>query len=229
MKIGGFQKVSLIDYPGRISAVVFTQGCNFRCPFCHNPELVDPGRFEDLIPQKEILSFLERRRGRLDAVVITGGEPTMQPALVPFIIQLRSMGFQVKLDTNGALPDRLEEMLDRKLLDYVAMDIKAPLERYGEVTKTKPDQQLIRRSISLIMASGLDYEFRTTAVKSLLGPADIEQIGRLIPGAKRFVLQKFVPTKTLDRDYLGESSYTDGELKAIVEKLGSVVQKATQR
>jgi pyruvate formate lyase activating enzyme len=229
MKIGGFQKVSLIDYPGRISAVVFTQGCNFRCPFCHNPELVDPGRFEDLIPQKEILSFLERRRGRLDAVVITGGEPTMQPALVPFIIQLKVMGFQVKLDTNGALPDRIEEMLDRKLLDYVAMDIKAPLERYGEVTKTKPDQQLIRRSISLIMDSGLDYEFRTTAVKSLLGPADIEQIGRLIPGAKRFVLQKFVPTKTLDRDYLGESSYTDGELKAIVEKLGSMVQKATQR
>jgi pyruvate formate lyase activating enzyme len=120
-------------------------------------------------------------------------------------------------------------MLDRKLLDYVAMDIKAPLERYGEVTKTKPDQQLIRRSISLIMASGLDYEFRTTAVKSLLGPADIEQIGRLIPGAKRFVLQKFVPTKTLDRDYLGESSYTDGELKAIVEKLSAIVAKATQR
>jgi pyruvate formate lyase activating enzyme len=229
MKIGGFQKVSLIDYPGRISAVVFTQGCNFRCPFCHNPELVDPGRFEDLIPQEEILSFLERRRGRLDAVVITGGEPTMQPALVPFVTQLKAMGFQVKLDTNGALPDRLEEMLDRKILDYVAMDIKAPLERYGEVTKTKPDQQLIRRSISLIMASGLDYEFRTTAVKSMLGPADIEQIGRLIPGAKRFVLQKFVPTKTLDRDYLGESSYTDGELKAIVEKLGSMVQKATQR
>jgi pyruvate formate lyase activating enzyme len=229
MKIGGFQKVSLIDYPGRISAVVFTQGCNFRCPFCHNPELVDPERFEDLIPQKEILSFLERRRGRLDAVVITGGEPTMQPSLVPFIIQLKAMGFQVKLDTNGALPDRLEEMLDRKLLDYVAMDIKAPLERYGEVTKMKPDQQLIRRSISLIMGSGLDYEFRTTAVKSLLGPADFEQIGRLIPGAKRFVLQKFVPTKTLDRDYLGALSYTDGELKAIVEKLAAMVEKATQR
>jgi pyruvate formate lyase activating enzyme len=229
MKIGGFQKVSLIDYPGRISAVVFTQGCNFRCPFCHNPELVDPERFEDLIPETEIFSFLQRRRGRLDAVVITGGEPTMHPELVPFIIQLRTMGFQVKLDTNGALPDRLEEMLDRKLLDYVAMDLKAPLERYGEVTKTKADQQHIRRSISLIMGSGVDYEFRTTAVKSLLGPADLEQIGRLIPGAKRFVLQKFVPTKTLDRDYLGESSYTDGELRAIVEKLGSMVEKATQR
>ena len=229
MKIGGFQKVSLIDYPGRISAVVFTQGCNFRCPFCHNPELVDPERFEDLIPEAEILSFLQRRRGRLDAVVITGGEPTMQPELVPFITQLRALGFQVKLDTNGALPDRLEEMLDRKLLDYVAMDLKAPLERYGEVTKTKTDQQHIRRSISLIMGSGVDYEFRTTAVKSLLDPADLEQIGRLIPGAKRFVLQKFVPTKTLDRNYLGESSYTDGELKAIVEKLGLMVEKATQR
>jgi pyruvate formate lyase activating enzyme len=229
MKIGGFQKVSLIDYPGRISAVVFTQGCNFRCPFCHNPELVDPERFEDLIPEAEILSFLQRRRGRLDAVVITGGEPTMQPELVPFIIRLRAMGFQVKLDTNGALPDPIGEMLDRKLLDYVAMDLKAPLERYGEVTKTMTDQQRIQRSISLIMGSGVDYEFRTTAVKSLLSPADIELIGRLIPGAKRFVLQKFVPTKTLDRNYLGESSYTDGELKAIVEKLGSMVEKAAQR
>lgn len=229
MKIGGFQKVSLIDYPGRISAVVFTQGCNFRCPFCHNPELVDPERYEDLIPEAEILSFLQRRRGRLDAVVITGGEPTMHPGLVPFIIRLRAMGFQVKLDTNGALPDPIGEMLDRKLLDYVAMDLKAPLERYSEVTKTKTDQQRIQRSISLIMGSGVDYEFRTTAVKSLLSPADIELIGRLIPGAKRFVLQKFVPTKTLDRNCLGESSYTDGELKAIVEKLGSMVEKATQR
>jgi pyruvate formate lyase activating enzyme len=229
MKIGGFQKVSLIDYPGRISAVVFTQGCNFRCPFCHNPELVDPERFEDLIPEKEILSFLDKRKGRLDAVVITGGEPTMQPELIPFILQLKAMGYRIKLDTNGALPDLLGEMLERKLLDFVAMDIKAPQERYAEVTKTKTDPQRIRRSISLIMGSGVDYEFRTTAVKSLLDPADIEEIGRLIPGAKRFVLQKFVPTKTLDRDYLGKQSYSDGELKAIVEKLAAIVGKATQR
>ena len=229
MKIGGFQKVSLIDYPGRISAVVFTQGCNFRCPFCHNPELVDPERFEGLIPEGEILTFLEKRKGRLDAVVITGGEPTMQPELTPFIIHLKAMGYLVKLDTNGTLPNLLEEMLDRKLLDYVAMDIKAPLERYSEVTKTKADSQRITRSISLIMGSGVDYEFRTTAVKSLLAPEDLEEIGRLIPGAKRFVLQKFTPTKTLDRNYLNESPYSDGEMKAIVEKMGAIVQKATQR
>jgi pyruvate formate lyase activating enzyme len=209
MKVGGFQKVSLIDYPGRISAVVFTQGCNFRCPFCHNPELVDPGR--------------------LDAVVITGGEPTLQPELIPFIIRLKAMGYRIKLDTNGALPDVLEEMLGRKLLDYVAMDIKAPLKRYGEVTKTKTDGQRILKSISLIMGSGVDYEFRTTAVKSLLGPGELEEIGRLVPGAKRFVLQKFVPTKTLDRNYLSESSYSDGELQAIVEKLAAIVEKATHR
>jgi pyruvate formate lyase activating enzyme len=229
MKIGGFQKVSLIDYPGRISAVVFTQGCNFRCPFCHNPELVDPKRFTDLIPEKEILSFLEKRKGRLDAVVITGGEPTMQPELIPFILQLRAMGYLIKLDTNGTHPDLLAEMLDGKLLDYAAMDIKAPLERYGAVTKTNTDHDRIRRSISLIMGSGTDYEFRTTAVKSLLTPVDLEEIGKLIPGAKRFVLQKFVPTKTLDRDLLGKPSYSDGELKAIVEKLSSMVGKATQR
>ncbi len=229
MKIGGFQKVSLIDYPGRISAVVFTQGCNFRCPFCHNPELVDPERFEGLIPEKEILSFLEKRKGRLDAVVITGGEPTMQPGIIPFILLIKAMGYLIKLDTNGAMPDLLEEMLDRKLLDFVAMDIKAPLDRYDEVTKTKTDVQRIRRSISLIMGSGVDYEFRTTAVRSLLDPADLEEIGRLIPGAKRFVLQKFVPTKTLDRDYLYKPSYSDGELKVIVEKLSAIVGKATQR
>jgi pyruvate formate lyase activating enzyme len=229
MKIGGFQKVSLIDYPGRISAVVFTQGCNFRCPFCHNPELVDPERFMDLIPEKEILSFLEKRKGRLDAVVITGGEPTMQPELIPFILHLKAMGYLIKLDTNGTHPDLLAEMLDKKLLDYVAMDIKAPLERYGAVTKTNTDRDRIRRSISLIMGSGTDYEFRTTAVKPLLAPEDLEEIGRLIPGAKRFVLQKFVPTKTLDRDFLGKPSYSDGELKLIVDKLAAIVGKATQR
>ena len=229
MKIGGFQKVSLIDYPGRISAVVFTQGCNFRCPFCHNPELVDPERFEGLSPEAEILTFLEKRKGRLDAVVITGGEPTLQPELIPFIIHLKAMGFRIKLDTNGALPDVLEEMLGRGLLDYVAMDIKAPLERYSEVTKTKTDGQRILKSIALIMGSGVDYEFRTTAVKSLLGPGDLEEIGRLVPGAKRFVLQKFVPTKTLDRRYLNEPSYSDSELKAIVEKIAATVEKATHR
>lgn len=229
MKIGGFQKVSLIDYPGKISAVVFTQGCNFRCPFCHNPELVDPERFANRIPEPDILAFLEKRKGRLDAVVITGGEPTLQSELIPFTIHLKAMGYLIKLDTNGALPDVLENMLGRRLIDYLAMDIKAPLERYGEITKTNTDVERIRRSISLIMGSGVDYEFRTTAVRSLLGLQELEAIGRLIPGAKRFVLQKFVPTKTLDRNYLGESSYSDGELKTVVEKLAAVVDKATQR
>ncbi|MCU0531154.1 MAG: anaerobic ribonucleoside-triphosphate reductase activating protein [Syntrophales bacterium] len=229
MKIGGFQKVSLIDYPGKISAVVFTQGCNFRCPFCHNPELVDPERFANRIPEPEILAFLEKRKGRLDAAVITGGEPTLQSELIPFTIHLKAMGYLIKLDTNGALPDVLEDLLGRGLIDYLAMDIKAPLERYGEITKTKTDVERIRRSISLIMGSGVDYEFRTTAVRSLLGLQELEAIGRLIPGAKRFVLQKFVPTKTLDRDYLGESSYSDAELKTVVEKLAGVVRKATQR
>ena len=229
MKIGGFQKVSLIDYPGRISAVVFTRGCNFRCPFCHNPELVDPERFTDLIPEPEILSFLEKRRGRLDAVVITGGEPTLQPELLPFVIHLRAMGYRIKLDTNRALPEVIEEMLGRRLLDYIAMDIKAPLGKYGEATGVKADGRRITRSISLIMGSGIEYEFRTTAVRSFLAPPDFEEIGRLIAGAKRFVLQRFVPTRTLDRSCLGAATYSDNELKAIVGKLGSIVERATQR
>lgn len=229
MKIGGFQKVSLIDYPGRISAVVFTQGCNFRCPFCHNPELVDPERFDELIPAAEILSFLKKRKGRLDAVVITGGEPTLLPPLIPFLIDLKEMGYRTKLDTNGSRPDRLEDALARNLLDYVAMDIKAPLERYREVTRAETNPEQIRKSIALIMNSGIDYEFRTTAVKSLLSAADLDQIGRLIPGAKRFVLQKFVPTKTLDAGFLSEPSYSDGELQAIADRLSSVVGKAARR
>ncbi len=182
-----------------------------------------------MLPEPEILAFLEKRKGRLDAAVITGGEPTLQSELIPFTIHLKAMGYLIKLDTNGALPDVLEDMLGRGLIDYLAMDIKAPLERYGEITKTKTDVERIRRSISLIMGSGVDYEFRTTAVRSLLGLQELEAIGRLIPGAKRFVLQKFVPTKTLDRDYLGESSYSDAELKTVVEKLAGVVRKATQR
>jgi pyruvate formate lyase activating enzyme len=229
MNIGGFQKVSLIDYPEKISAVVFTRGCNFRCPYCHNPELVDPERFDGLVMESDVLSFLEKRKGRLDAVVITGGEPALQAGLVPFAVRLRAMGYRIKLDTNGSFPDVLEDMLRRELLDYVAMDIKAPLERYPEVTRVQTDPRQIRRSISLILGSSVDHEFRTTAVRSLLAPEEIEEIGGLVRGARRFVLQTFVPTKTLDRGYLSEASYTDVDMAALVEKLSSFVGHAKQR
>jgi pyruvate formate lyase activating enzyme len=141
MKIGGLQKFSLLDYPGKISAVVFTQGCNFRCPYCHNPELVDPERFQECIPEDEIFAFLETRRGKLEAVTVTGGEPTIQNGLSSFVRRIKDMGFMVKLDTNGSRPEVLEELIRHKLIDYIAMDIKAPLEKYEAVTGWKGESK----------------------------------------------------------------------------------------
>jgi pyruvate formate lyase activating enzyme len=217
MKIGGLQKVSLSDYPGRISAILFTQGCNFRCPYCHNPELVDPSRFSETIPETEILSFLERRRGKIDAVTITGGEPTLQPDLLPFIGNIREYGYLIKLDTNGSRPDVIGNILDAGYVDYIAMDIKAPPVKYPAITHSEIDPETIRRSISLIVASGIDYEFRTTVVQSLLNASDIAGITGMIKGAQRYVLQAFAPTKALDQRLLQEAPSSREELTRIAK------------
>ncbi len=200
MKIGGVQRFSLIDYPGKICAVVFTQGCNFRCSYCQNPELVEPGLFSlrEPVPEEEVFAFLERRRGKLDAVVVTGGEPTLQPDLTDFVRRVKELGFLVKLDTNGSKPVALKKVVEEEQIDYIAMDVKAPLERYREVTNSGVDPAKIKQSIGLIMNSRVDYEFRTTVVKSQLDKRDISEIGRLVRGSKRFVLQRFVPGKVLN-------------------------------
>lgn len=211
MNIGGLQKFSLIDYPGKISAVVFTQGCNFRCPYCHNPELVNLDLFEDPLCKEEIFEFLKRRMGKLDALVVTGGEPTLQTDLIGFVEGIKDMGYLVKLDSNGSNPEAINKLIESRLIDYIAMDIKAPLERYKEVTRCSVNPDKIRQSIKLIMNSGLNYEFRTTVIKSMLDLNDIIQIGKTINGAKRYVLQKFVPTKTLDSDFLSKTTYSDKE------------------
>ncbi len=213
MNIGGFQRFSLIDYPGKICAIVFTQGCNFRCPYCHNPELVNPKLFEAPIPEKEVLSFLANRRGKLDAVEITGGEPTLQPDLIDFIREIKDIGYLVKLDTNGSKPEILSKAIEDGIVDYLAMDVKAPLERYHEITNSGVDPANIKESIELIKSSGLDYEFRTTVVKSQLGKRDILEIAWLIRGSKRYILQKFVPLKVLNSNFRDEVVYTDDELE----------------
>ena len=221
MNIGGFQRFSLIDYPGKICAIVFTQGCNFRCPYCHNPELVDPKRFSRPIPGEEIIEFLANRRGKLDAVEITGGEPTLQPDLIDFMCDLKKLDYLVKLDSNGSNPAIISEAIKREIVDYIAMDVKAPLERYREITNSRVDPAKIEHSIELIMSSGLDYEFRTTVVKSQLGKRDILEIGRLIRGSKRYILQKFVPVKVLDTKFLDEVVYTDDELEYLRDAVKS--------
>lgn len=221
MNIGGLQKVSLIDYPGKITAVIFTQGCNFRCPYCHNPELVDQKLYQPCLPEKDILEFLTTRRGKLDAVTITGGEPTLQEGLIPFIRKIREMGFAIKLDTNGSRPDVLARLIQKKLLDYIALDIKAPIEKYQSVANVPVDGDVIRKSIKIILKEKISHEFRTTVVVSLLTQKDITAIVREIAGAKRYVLQKYRLTKTLNKKYLKEKTYSDDDfikIKKQVEK-----------
>lgn len=223
MNIGGLQKVSLIDYPEKISAIIFTQGCNFRCPYCHNPELVEPKLYKPCLIPRDILDFLEHRRGKLDAVTITGGEPTLQEDLVPFIHKIRKMGFAVKLDSNGSRPDVLARLLKEKLLDFVALDIKAPKDKYGQIVKVPVDAADIAESIRLVLRSKIPQEFRTTIVKSMLTPKDIMAIAKEIVGAKRYALQRFQPAQTLDPEFAGENSYPEEELLKLKKQLEKIV------
>jgi len=219
MKIGGFQKFSLIDYPKKSSAIIFTQGCSFRCDYCHNPELINPLLFQDLISEEEVLSFLEKRKDKLDAIVVTGGEPFVQPDLESFLKKLKRLGYLIKIDTNGSFSDQLEKIIEEKLVDYIAMDIKGPLEKYHQISNSKIDLEKIKKSIKLIINSGIDYEFRTTVVKSQLSESDFIKIGEMIKGAKFYALQKFIPTKTLNPEFLKEVSYSDEELEKIRQNL----------
>lgn len=223
MRIGALQKTTLIDYPGKISALVFTQGCNFRCPYCHNPELVEPRLFTPPMPEEEILAFLAKRRGLLDALVITGGEPLLHPDIKDFLRRVKTMGYLVKLDTNGSQPALLGEILAGELVDYIAMDIKGSLEKYPTITGSPVDIEAIRASIALIRQAGFPYEFRTTLVRSLLAPDDILSIGRLIEGASRYVLQRFVASKHIAPEFIGEESFSEGDLAAVQAGLTSLV------
>lgn len=210
MIFGGFEKCTLVDYPGKVACMVYTIGCNFRCPYCHNPELVDE-TVETTYSETAILEFLDTRKGLLDGVVITGGEPTMHEELPAFARRVKEKGFLVKLDTNGTNPEMLRRTIDEGLLDYVAMDMKSPLDSYSHTVARAVDVEAIRESISILLASPIEYEFRTTIVKSLLSPEDLKRIGEAIRGAKSYYLQKFVPTKILNPQFRRKVTYTDEE------------------
>ena len=230
MVFGGFQSFSLIDYPGKICAIAFTQGCNFRCPYCHNPELVEFSGSDSAGPKEdEILSFLEKRKGRLDALTITGGEPLLQPDLNKFLSRVKALGYLIKLDTNGSLPSRLEEVIRNHLVDYIAMDIKSSPDHYERVIRASIDTGKILESIRLIMESGVNYEFRTTVVKNLLYKDDFLKIGPLIKNACLYVLQRFVPSKTLDKKFVHRLCYSDKELEDIREMMGRFTCKCIVR
>ena len=195
MKIFGLQKMTLLDFPGHIACTVFLGGCDWRCPFCHNFELVD-GTARPVMDQEELLGFLEKRTGLLDGVAFTGGEPCLHRDLPELIRKIRSIGYLIKLDTNGCHPELLESMLREGLVDYVAMDIKNSPEKYSQTCGVShADLDTIKKSIAIIMDLAPDYEFRTTVVRELHSDEDFREIGKLISGAKRYFLQSFT-----DRD-----------------------------
>ncbi len=215
MKIGGLQKLTLIDFPGKPAATVFLIGCNFKCPYCQNPELVDPekSKKQPVISQREFLKFLNIRKDFLEGVCITGGEPTIHKDLFNFIKKIKQKGFLVKLDTNGGNPEILEELLDNKLLDFVAMDIKSSPLNYSKAAGKKIDLTKIKKSIELIKNKGIDYEFRITVTPTLVKKKDIQEIAKWLKGIKKFALQQFQNQKVLNPSFKKIKPYSDKILK----------------
>ncbi|MFH1154090.1 MAG: anaerobic ribonucleoside-triphosphate reductase activating protein [Pseudomonadota bacterium] len=189
MRIGGLLKNSWIDFPGRVACVVFTPGCNFACPYCHNPDLVTCPGPDNAPREADVFTFLEKRKNLLDGVVISGGEPTLRKGLESFCIKLKTMGFQVKLDTNGTCPQIIESLLDKSLVDYVAMDVKSSPGEYSRVAGRDVDLSAIFRSIDLIMGRAPSYEFRTTCVRPFVDAGIMAGIGEMIRGARLYILQ----------------------------------------
>jgi len=220
MKIGGFQKLSLIDFPGIPSAVVFTQGCNFNCPFCHNQALIPANNGDESYPFEDILTYLAKRSNQLGGVVISGGEPTMQPGLVQYLEEVKSRGYAVKLDTNGSMPGILSAILRKRLVDYVAMDIKAPLKKYSLLAGRKVDFSRTEESIGIIRSSGISHEFRTTVVRPYLDKNDILCIASYLNGGSRYTLQACnAGHDGIAADVTNTPQYSTDEIRSLQESI----------
>lgn len=218
MRIAGMQKLSLLDYPGHTAATIFTEGCNFRCPFCHNATLISTEESSPL-GTNEVISFLLKRRGLLDGVCISGGEPLLHNDLAYFLRQIKDLGFLLKLDTNGSFPDRLQDLLNEGLLDYIAMDIKAAPEKYSQACGVTINFGDIQKSVNILMKGRTDYEFRTTMVQELQQPKDFLEIAHWLNGAKKYYLQAFKDTGNLLQS--GLHSYSKDEAEQIKTQLAS--------
>ena len=220
MKFYGMQKMTLLDYPGYVACTLFTGGCNFRCPFCHNALLVLDLDENYTIPEEEVLAFLKKRQGLLDGVCVTGGEPLINKDIGDFLSKVKELGFKIKLDTNGTNPALLKELVSQKLVDYVAVDIKNSPEKYAETVGLKSfDMSTIKQTVNFLMSGCVDYEFRTTVTKQFHTEKSMEEAARFIRGAKRYFLQNFVDSGNL----IG--SGITGQSKEEMEKLLAVVKK----
>jgi len=211
IEIGGLQKTTLIDYPGRVAATVFLIGCNFRCPFCYSAELVLPEKIKEQprIPEDVFFDFLKERKGLLEGVVVCGGEPTINKDLPDFLKKIKEYGFLIKLDSNGSNPEVLKKLINEKLIDYIAMDVKAPKEKYEKAVGVKIDKEKIEKSINLLKEEGVDYEFRTTVVSKIHSKEDIVKIAKWIGPANRYYLQIFRAEKTINPEFENITSYPD--------------------
>lgn len=215
MLIKGFQKTTLLDFPQRVACTVFTGGCNFRCPFCHNASLVTHMREEDNVSEEDIFSYISKRKGILDGVCITGGEPTLQKDLPDFCREIHARGLLVKLDTNGAFPERLALLIEQGLVDYIAMDIKNSKEEYARTCGLAEFPQGVEQSIRMIMSSKIPYEFRTTAVREFHTAKSIRSLAQWISGAEQYFLQSF--TDSGDLIETGLSALSEEEMHVLLD------------
>ncbi len=236
IEIGGLEKSTLIDYPGRPACTVFLIGCNFRCPFCYSSELVllEKIKKQPRISEKEFFDFLKKRKELLDGVVICGGEPTIHKDLPEFIKKIKKLGYPVKLDTNGSNPEMLEELIDKKLIDYVAMDIKAPKKKYGKIVGlldcwNNGMLRKIEKSIEILKVGKVDYEFRSTIVPSTHTKEDIIEIARWIKGAKKYFLQNFRAEKTINPKFEKIKPYSKNFLLEIQKEISKFFENCTVR
>lgn len=230
MKISGIQKTSLMDYPDHIASIIFTQGCNFACPYCHNPSLIPASSSNsNYYSEDKVLEFLKSRKGLTDGVVITGGEPTLQSDLLEFIEKIKTIGLKVKLDTNGSNPELLAQLINENVLNYIAMDVKAPLEAENSILGKTGFKESIVKSINLIKNADIDYEFRTTVVPTLHDKEKIEEIGKLIQGSQHHYIQNFRPKNTLRSDFLEIKEFPPAKLKEFKNILSKYIEKVSIR
>lgn len=228
MKISGFQKMTLLDFPGKVACTLFTAGCNFRCPFCHNASLVTHINSEINYSVEEVLTYLEKRKGLLDGVCITGGEPLLQPDLASFIEKCKEIGVSVKLDTNGAAPQKLREIVNSGMIDYIAMDIKSAPETYSKAVGVDTDFSVFRDSMEIIRQSGIPYEFRTTAVKGLHTLSDFEEIAKILKRDEKYFIQKFTDSGNLLKPD-GLSPFSEDETEQIINNVKKYIPGVATR
>jgi len=232
MQFNGFQKTSLIEWPGKIVSIVWVAGCNFRCPFCYNRDLVLKNIDLKIFEESKILEYLEENKNLIDGLMITGGEPTLQPELADFLAKVHQLELKVGIESNATHPEIIENLLKNKLVDYLAVDIKAPLEKdkYKKLTGVEIDVEKIKKSIKLIKDSDIEYEFRTTIIPNLLNKKDILEISQTLKGAQRYVIQQFIPQETMiNHDLVEIKPYSKEELLAIEREIKDNFQECYVR